>query len=167
MIKWLLSGILLITIQPMLAHASQIVTTPTMQEWYQHVKLTAKKYKLDPNLCAALAAGESGIGNQIVRFGPVCDGKFYAPYNIYRGALKKWDIADWRVNTEVGIMLLANKLEDHNNNLRAALRTYNTGDKGKKFDAYVNNIKRLQKWFKEKKTFEDPPNSGRCQMTKH
>ena len=118
----------------------------------------AKKYNVDPNLCAALAAGESGKGKEEVRFGPVCKGKYYAPYNIYYGSLKKWNIADWKVNTEVGIMLLSNKLKRNNNNLHAALRTYNTDDKGKKFDNYVKNIRRLQQKYKDRKVFEKGEN---------
>ena len=127
-----------------------------MQEWHSYVKVIAKKYKLDPNLCAALAAGESGKGKKEVRFGPVCNGKYYAPYNIHESALKKWNITNWKVNTEVGIMLLSNKLKRANGNLWIALRTYNTGDKGKKYNSYINNIKRLQNLYKERGIFDDP-----------
>ena len=127
-----------------------------MQEWYSHVKITAKKYNLDPNLCAALAAGESGKGKKEVRFGPVCNGKYYAPYNIHRSALKKWNIADWKINTEVGIMLLSRKLKKADGNLWKALRTYNTGDRGKKYNNYIKNIKRLQSMYKKRKVFDEP-----------
>jgi len=108
---------------------------------------------MDPNLCAALAAGESGKGKEEVRFGPVCRGKYYAPYNIHRSALSKWNIANWQVNTEVGIMLLAEKLKRSGGNLHSALRTYNTDDKGKKFDNYINNIRRLRKGYEKRGVF--------------
>jgi hypothetical protein len=146
---WLIT---LLTLQPILANASQS-TRPTMCEWYQHVKVTAKKYNLDPNLCAALAAGESGIGKQEVRFCWVSKGKYRAPYNLCRGAFKYGDITNWKINTDIGIMLLANKLEKYKT-LHAALKKYNTGDKGKKFDNYVKNIKRLTKSYKDRKIFD-------------
>jgi soluble lytic murein transglycosylase-like protein len=126
-----------------------------MQEWYAYVKLMANKYELDPNLCAALAAGESGKGNQEVRFCWVAGGKYHGPYNLWRGALKKYDITDWRVNTEVGIRRLANLLKSHGMNLHAALKHYNTDDKGRKYDRYVANIKRLQKQYKKRMVFID------------
>jgi hypothetical protein len=127
-----------------------------MQEWYAYVQQMAKKYKLDPNLCAALAAGESGKGGQEVRFCWVGHGKYHAPYNLYRGFLKKWDITDWRVNTEVGIMTLAHKIEKYGS-LRAALRKYNTGDGSAQFNKYFKNILRLKQQYKDRKVFEDRP----------
>lgn len=128
-----------------------------MQEWYAYVKVCAKKHKLPPSLCAALAAGESGYGEEEVRFGWVGGGKYYAPYNICRSGVRKYNITDWKSCTEVGIMLLANKLKDANGNLHAALRTYNTGDKGKDYDRYVNNIRKLRKQYEKRKVFEDEP----------
>jgi len=136
-----------------------------MQEWYAFVKETAKEYKIDPNLCAALAAGESGYGDQEVRFGPVCDGKYYAPYNLHYSAFKKWNIANWKVNTKVGIWRLSELLKSHNGNLHAALQHYNTDDKGEKYDGYVANIKKLQRQYKKRRVFAEPSNNGRCQMT--
>jgi soluble lytic murein transglycosylase-like protein len=140
---------LAIIFQPALVHASK----PTnIREWYQYVKVTAKKYNIDPNLCAALAAGESGKGNQEVRFCWVANGKYHGPYNLHRSFLKEWDITDWRVNTEVGIRTLANKIRKYGG-LRNALRHYNTDDKGKKFDGYINNIRRLQRQYKKRMVF--------------
>ena len=126
-----------------------------MQEWYTYVKVTAKKYNLDPNLCAALAAGESGKGKEEVRFCWVARGKYHAPYNLYRGALRRWDITDWKVNTEVGIMTLANKIRKYGS-LRAALRKYNTGDGPAQFNRYVKNIKRIEQQYKDRKIFAEP-----------
>ena len=123
-----------------------------MQEWYQCVKENADKNNLDPNLCAALAAGESGIGRKEIRCCWLGYGQYHGPYNLCRGAFKYGDITDWRENTRIGIMLLANKLKKYGS-LHAALRHYNTGDKGKKFESYVNNIKRLQRQYKERGIF--------------
>ena len=123
-----------------------------MQEWYAHVKVTAKKYNLDPNLCAALAAGESGKGNQEVRFCWVGGGKYLGPYNLYHGTVKKYNVTDWKSCTEVGVMLLSNKLKRYGS-LWNALRHYNTDDKGKKFESYVNNIRRLQRQYEKRRIF--------------
>ena len=125
-----------------------------MQEWYAYVKQMAKKYNLDPNLCAALAAGESGLGKEEVRFCWVCNGKYHAPYNLHEDFLKKWDITDWRVNTEVGIMTLAHKIKKFGS-LWGALRHYNTGDSPKDFERYYNNILRLQYRYKKRGIFDD------------
>jgi soluble lytic murein transglycosylase-like protein len=151
---------LLLTLLPTVSNASPL-TRPTMNQWYAYVKVVAKKYNLDPNLCAALAAGESGIKNQEVRFCWVGksrkypDGLYHGPYNLHRCFLDRWDITDWRVNTEVGIRTLAHRLKEYNGNLRSALRHYNTDDKGKKFDGYVANIKRLQRQYKKRRVFVD------------
>ncbi len=127
-----------------------------MQEWYAYVKHCAKMYNLDPNLCAALAAGESGYEEEEVRFGWVGGGKYYAPYNICRSGVRKYHITDWKSCTEVGIMLLARKLRKANGNLHVALRTYNTGDKGKDYDRYVSNIRKLCRQYKKRGVFEEP-----------
>lgn len=124
-----------------------------MQEWYQHVKEVAKEFNLDPNLCAALAAGESGIGGKEVRFCWVGGGKYLGPYNLHRDVVKKYGVTDWKSCTKVGIMLLSNKLKKYGS-LWSALRHYNTGDQGKEFEKYVNNIKRLRAWYKKRKVFE-------------
>ena len=147
--------ILLFTIQPIFAIASPSTRPTNMQEWYTHVKITAKKYDLNPNLCAALAAGESGKGKEEVRFCWVGYGKYHAPYNLHRGVLKKWDITDWKVNTEVGILTLRSKI-DRYGSLRAALRRYNTGDGPAAFNRYYNNILRLKHKYEQRKIFEDP-----------
>lgn len=127
-----------------------------MQEWYAHVKVMAKKYNLDPNLCAALAAGESGLGKEEVRFGWVGGGKYCGPYNLARCFLDRWDITDWRVNTEVGIMTLRKKLNEWGN-LHDALRHYNTGDSPAQFERFYNNIKRLWRQYEKRGIFEDRP----------
>ena len=136
-----------------------------MREWYAHVKVTAKKYNLDPNLCAALAAGESGIGNKEVRFSWVGYGKYLGPYNLHYSVVERYKVTDWKSCTEVGIMLLSNKLNKYRS-LRNALRHYNTDDKGKKFDDYVGNIKRLQKQYKKRGVFIDEPRNYSLKMTK-
>jgi hypothetical protein len=125
-----------------------------MQEWYAHVKQVAKEYNLDPNLCAALAAGESGIGGKEVRFCWVGGGKYYAPYNLHFDVVRRYGVTDWKSCTRVGIMLLANKLKKYGS-LWAALRHYNTGDKGKKFDDYVRNIENLRDRYKKRKIFDN------------
>jgi hypothetical protein len=151
--------LLLLILQPISAFGQS--QEPTLQKWYQYVKLMADKYDLDPNLCAALAAGESGKGKKEVRFCWVGktkkypEGRYHGPYNLWRGALKKYDITDWRVNTEVGIRRLASLLKSHGGNLHAALRHYNTDDKGKKYDRYVANIRRLQRQYKSRMVFVD------------
>lgn len=124
-----------------------------MQEWYQYVKVCAEEQHLDPNLCAALAAGESGIGGQEVRFEWVGYGKYYGPYNLCRDVVKRYGVTDWKSCTKVGIMLLAHKLEKYGS-LWNALRHYNTDDKGRTFENYVNNIRRLQHQYKTRKIFE-------------
>jgi hypothetical protein len=137
-----------------------------MQEWYAYVKVVAKKYKLDPSLCAALAAGESGYKGEEVRFCWVGGGKYHGPYNLARCFLKKWDITDWKVNTEVGIMTLRNKLDEWGN-LHDALRHYNTGDSPAQFEKFYNNIKRLWRQYEKRGIFEDRPTlaSGRNKLT--
>ena len=127
-----------------------------MQEWYAHVKVTAKKYGLDPNLCAALAAGESGYKGEEVRFGWVGGGKYCGPYNLARCFLDRWDITDWKVNTEVGIMTLHNKLKKYGT-LWNALRHYNTGDSPAQFERFFRNIEKLRRQYKERKIFDDLP----------
>lgn len=145
---------MLLTILPTTA-ASR--STPTLQEWYRYVKVVADKYNLDPNLCAALAAGESGLGNQEVRFCWVGNGKYLGPFNLCRGVVKRYGVTDWKSCTEIGIMLLSHKLKKYGS-LWNALRHYNTDDKGKKFDNYVNNIRRLQRRYKQRKVFVEMKN---------
>ena len=147
--------ILFLTLQPISAMPAQ---QPTMRQWYAHVKVMASKYNLDPNLCAALAAGDSGIGNQEVRFCWVGYGKYHGPYNLHRCFLKKWDITDWRINTEVGIRRLAELMKSHNGNLHSALHHYNTDDKGRRYDRYIANIRRLQKQYKKRGVFKEMRN---------
>lgn len=125
-----------------------------MQEWYQLVKVCAKEFNLDPNLCAALAAGESGIGGQEVRFCWVSHGKYLAPYNLHKSVVKRYGVTDWKSCTKVGIMLLANKLEKYGS-LWAALRHYNTDDGPREFEGYYNNIKRLKRWYEKRRVFDD------------
>lgn len=136
-----------------------------MNQWYAHVKVMAKKYNLDPNLCAALAAGESGYKGEEVRFCWVGGGRWHGPYNLARCFFRYGDITDWRVNTELGIAALARKLEKYGT-LWNALRHYNTGDKGKKFKSYVNNIKRLQRQYEKRGVFVEPPKNYSLKMTR-
>ena len=146
--------LLLLTLQPILAHASHSTRPTNIQEWYDHVKVTAKMYNLDPNLCAALAAGESGKGKEEVRFCWVGRGKWHAPYNLHRGALKYGDITNWKINTEMGILTLYNKLIKYGS-LWNALRHYNTGDGPTQFKRYYYNIERLRKGYKDRKVFDE------------
>jgi len=146
---------LLLIFNPFTADASPS-TRPTLQEWYAYVRMVAGKYNLDPNLCAALAAGESGLGNQEVRFCWVGGGKYHGPYNLARCFLSQWDITDWKVNTEVGIATLYNKLKKYGS-LWQALRNYNTGDSPAQFEKFYNNILRLWRQYKERKIFDDLP----------
>jgi soluble lytic murein transglycosylase-like protein len=135
-----------------------------MQEWYAYVKVTAEEFKLDPNLCAALAAGESGKGKEEVRFCWVGGGKYHGPYNLARCFLKYGNITDWKVNTRLGIATLAHKLKKYGS-LWNALRHYNTGDGPAQFERYYRNIERLRQRYKERKVFEEPRNFA-LRMTK-
>jgi hypothetical protein len=125
----------------------------------------AIRYGMDPNLCAALAAGESGKGKEEVRFCWVGGGRWHGPYNLARCFLDRWDITDWRVNTEVGIMTLSNKIKKHGS-LRAALRKYNTGDGPAQFERYVRHIEQLRKQYKARRIFDDEPKNFALKMTK-
>ena len=155
--------LLMLILQPTAANASPS-TRPTMREWYAHVKVVAEKYGMDPYLCLALAAGESGKGKEEVRFCWVGGGRFHGPYNIHRGALNRWDITNWRVNTEVGIMSLANHLREQGS-LRGALRKYNTGDSPSQFDRFYRNILRLKRLYENRMVFFEPTNLA-LKMTK-
>jgi len=144
--------LLLLILQPIPANASQ--APPTMREWYAYVKQTAEEFHLDPNLCAALAAGESGKEGQEVRFCWVGGGKYHGPYNLARCFLKQWDITDWKINTRVGIMTLAKKIKKYGS-LWGALRHYNTGDAPAQFARYARNIEKLQRSYKERGVFQN------------
>ena len=120
---------------------------------------------MDPNLCAALAAGESGYKGEEVRFCWVGGGKYHGPYNLARCFLDKWDITDWKVNTKVGIMTLHNKLIKYGN-LHDALRHYNTGDSPAQFERFYNNIKKLKRRYEERKIFYDEPRNFALKATK-
>ena len=54
-------------------------------------------------------------------------------------------------------MTLAHKIRKYGS-LRSALRHYNTDDKGKKFEGYVNNIRRLQRQYKKRMVFVEMRN---------
>lgn len=121
-----------------------------MQEWYQYVGVMAEKYKVDKYLCLALAETESSKWGNRVNFGWISK-TYCGPFGIHKcfsGPPWYWDIADWKVNTEVGIKALSNHLRRANGNLHKALKKYNTGDRGAKFERYVKRIKNLQAKYK-------------------
>ena len=117
-----------------------------MQEWNRYVEAMAEKYNVDKYLCLALAETESSGKGERIRFGKISK-TYYGPFGIHKCFLKKWDIADWKVNTEVGIRALAGHIK-RQGSLHGALKKYNTGDKGVKFEGYVNKIKNLQRKYK-------------------
>lgn len=158
-------SVLLLTLSPTAANASPSTRPTNMREWYDHVKVIAKKYNLDPYLCLALAAGESGKGKEEVRFCWVGGGRWHGPYNIARCFSKKWDIADWKVNTEVGIMTLHNKLKEHGT-LWKALRHYNTGDGPAQFNRFFYNILRLKHKYEERRIYEPVLRNHALKMTR-
>ena len=131
-----------------------------MQEWYDFVKVTAEKYGMDPYLCVALAETESSLGRNRVRFGPMGRGTYYGPFGIHKCFLSKWDIADWKVNTEVGISSLAKHIRKQGS-LVGALKKYNTEYQ----PAYYQRIKSLKNKYKKERIFEHPRNLA-LQMTK-
>jgi soluble lytic murein transglycosylase-like protein len=117
----------------------------------------SEKYGIDPNLALALAEVESSEKGRIFRFGRMGKGTFYGPFGIHKSFLSKWDIADPFVNTEVGIRALSNHIKKQGS-LRGALKKYNTGDHGVKFERYFKRIKSLQHKYEELKPFTKPQN---------
>jgi hypothetical protein len=118
--------------------------TFTMQNWYKWVAECSKKYGVDPNIALAVAETESSIGNTRFRFGKISK-TLYGPFGIRDCFLKKWDITDPFVNTEVGIRALAR----YPGNIKRSLQKYN-----KTFNnAYYNRIIELSKLNKRMKVF--------------
>jgi len=117
----------------------------------------AEKYDVDKNLCLALAETESSGKGERIRFGQISK-TYYGPFGIHKCFLKKWNIVDWKVNTEVGIRALSGHLYRANGNLHNALKKYNTGDKGEKYNKYVRRIKNLKKQYEKENVFKKGDN---------
>ena len=155
---------MLLTLQPVLANASPSTRPTNMQEWYDHVRVIAEKYGMDPYLCLALAEAESSGKGERVRFGKM--GKtYYGPFGIHKCFLNKWDIDDWKVNTEVGIRALSNHIHKQRS-LEGALRKYNTGDGPAQFHRYIQRIKQLRRKWQSEKIFYSEPRNYALRMAK-
>lgn len=91
-----------------------------MRDWLRYVKLCSEKYGIDPNVALAVAEVESSGQGQRFRFGPIGKGTYYGPMGLHKCFLRRWNIGDPYVNTEIGIRALARKRD-----LRRSLRKYN------------------------------------------
>jgi hypothetical protein len=91
-----------------------------MSDWLAYVKKTSVKYGIDPYFALAVAEVESSYKGERFRFGKM--GKtYYGPFGIHKCFLKKWDISNTFVNTEVGIRALSRY-----GNQKKSLKKYNT-----------------------------------------
>ena len=107
----------------------------TIGQWVILVKAVAVKYGVDPNFALAVAEVESSNKEVRFRFGKMGRGTYYGPYGIHKCFLKKWDISDPSINTEVGIRALA-RYKDQ----RKALKKYNASFN----EGYYRRIKQLE-----------------------
>jgi soluble lytic murein transglycosylase-like protein len=120
-----------------------------MLEWLRYVKTCSEKYNIDPNFALAVAETESSTKEVRFRFGKMGRSKYYGPFGIHKCFLKKWNINDPFVNTEVGIRALA-RYGPGDGNYRRALKKYNATFN----EAYYRRIKELQRRNKSAKVFE-------------
>lgn len=126
--------ILLLTLYPAIAASPPPQRDVTMQSWLHHVKVCSEKYGVDPYFVLAVAEVESSGRGQRFRFGRM--GKtYYGPFGIHRCFLKKWNIADLLINTEVGIRALARYKSQ-----RRSLQRYNASFN----ESYWRRIKQLE-----------------------
>jgi hypothetical protein len=102
---------------------------------------------VDPYFALAVAETESSNSWQRYRFGKM-GRTFYGPYGIRDIFIKKWDISNPYINTEVGIRALG-RYKDQ----KRALKKYNTGDRGIKFERYYKRIKYLERKNREENIF--------------
>jgi hypothetical protein len=109
-----------------------------VKDWMNWVQYCSKKYGIDPYFALAVAETESSNSHQRFRFGKM-GRTFYGPFGIHKCFLNKWDIDNPYVNTEVGIRALARYGDQ-----RSALKRYNTGDRGARFERYFKRIKYLE-----------------------
>lgn len=113
-----------------------------MQDFFVLVHAYSSAYGVDPHLALALAEAESSLGKQRFRFGR--HGNYLLPFGIFVGC--KVPRADTLGgNTEAGVKALARHLRKAKGNLYEALKKYNTGDKGAKYDRYYHRVVSLWK----------------------
>jgi hypothetical protein len=123
--------------------------TIIFSDWLRWVETCSKKYGIDKHFALAVAECESSNSHVRFRFGKMGRGTFYGPYGIRNIFLKKWDIDNVFVNTEVGIRALSRYGGDQ----KRALRHYNTS-----FNmAYYKRIKYLERKNREDKIFNLNP----------
>lgn len=115
-----------------------------MSDWLAFVHKTSIKYGVDPYFALAVAEVESSYKGERFRFGKVSK-TYYGPYGIHKCFLKKWNIADPYVNTEVGIRALARY-----KNQRKSLKKYNVSFN----EGYYKRIKYLENKNRKEKAFD-------------
>lgn len=98
---------------------------------------------MDPYVCLGVAGAESSLGEVEFRFWRV--GKYYLPFGIHKDFIKKWNIADPYVNTEVGIRALA-----RHKDLRRSLKKYNSEFN----EGYYKRVIYLTKKYRKERVFE-------------
>jgi hypothetical protein len=113
--------------------------------WLAWVALCAEKYGVDPYDCLGVAGAESSIGEAEFRFGKMGRGTYYGPFGIHKCFLKKWQIDDPFVNTEVGIRALAQYKD-----LRRSLKKYNTEFN----EAYFKRVIFLSRKYRQQRVFD-------------
>lgn len=116
-----------------------------MPEWLAFVKACSEKYGVDPNFALAVAEAESSCKGRRFRFGKLGKGTYYGPFGIHRAFLKKWNIDDPYVNTEVGIRALARHRDQ-----QVALKKYNVAFN----ESYWRRIKWLEARNRRQGVFE-------------
>jgi hypothetical protein len=125
--------IFLFTFYPLSAHCQPI--TVNMPEWLAFVKSCSEKYGVDPYFALAVAETESSCKGKRFRFGRLGKGTYYGPFGIHRCFIRRWNIADLYINTEVGIRSLARYKSQ-----RRTLKKYNASFN----EVYYRRIKFLE-----------------------
>jgi hypothetical protein len=121
--------------------------TMTMSDWYRFVKTCSAKYGVDPYFALAVAETESSCKGRKFRFGKMGKGTYYGPFGIKNIFLKKWNIADPYVNTEIGIRALA-RYRDQKKSLKKYNASYNV--------TYYKRIKYLENKNRKDRFFDRP-----------
>ena len=121
-----------------------------MADWLTLVKAYSLAYKVDPNLTYALARIEGNDKHGRLRFG--LHGRYYLPFGIEKhcNVPRAWTPGG---NAEGGIKAIARHLRRYGD-LKTALRHYNTGDKGRKFDRYYQDIVALRNQHEREGVFD-------------
>jgi len=127
-----------------------------MKNWLNWVLLCSKKYGVDPYFALAVAETESSNRNVRFRFNRI-GRTYYGPMGIHKCFLKKWNISDPYVNTEVGIRALARY-----GSQKKALKKYNAS-----FNmAYYRRIKHLEHKNRQSKIFDLKPDKAQLLVYK-